>query len=106
MPYLGNFLILRGKALLGDAISHSVLPGIVLAFLVVGEIAPQSSLIGAIISASLGVMLIAAIRYTGIVEPGAAIGLTFTTLFAARGYPAGKLGYQPGAFGRRTCVIW
>ncbi|EBA07657.1 zinc/manganese/iron ABC transporter, permease protein [Sagittula stellata E-37] len=35
----GNFLLLRRQALIGDAISHTVLPGIVVAFLVTGTIA-------------------------------------------------------------------
>ena len=35
----GNFLVLRKQALIGDAISHVVLPGIVVAFLVTGSVA-------------------------------------------------------------------
>ena len=43
----GNFLILRRQALIGDAISHVVLPGIVVAFLITGTIAAVPMLIGA-----------------------------------------------------------
>ena len=43
----GNFLILRRQALIGDAISHVVLPGIVAAFLIAGTISATSMMIGA-----------------------------------------------------------
>ena len=43
----GNFLILRRQALIGDAISHVVLPGIVVAFLLTGVVAAVPMLIGA-----------------------------------------------------------
>ena len=43
----GNFLILRRQALIGDAISHVVLPGIVVAFLFTGVIAAVPMLLGA-----------------------------------------------------------
>ena len=43
----GNFLILRRQALIGDAISHVVLPGIVVAFLITGDVSTVPMLIGA-----------------------------------------------------------
>ena len=43
----GNFLILRRQALIGDAISHVVLPGIVVAFLLTGVVAALPMLLGA-----------------------------------------------------------
>ena len=43
----GNFLILRRQALIGDAISHVALPGIVVAFLVTGSISTWPMMIGA-----------------------------------------------------------
>lgn len=78
----GNFLILRKQALIGDAISHVVLPGIVVAFLVTGTVATMPMLIGAAGAAIVAVILIEAIRRLGRIEPGAAMGVTFTTLFA------------------------
>lgn len=78
----GNFLILRRQALIGDAISHVVLPGIVLAFLVTGTTSALPMLIGAGVAALVAVGLIEAIRHLGRIEPGAAMGVTFTTLFA------------------------
>jgi manganese/zinc/iron transport system permease protein len=78
----GNFLILRRQALLGDAISHVVLPGIVVAFLVTGVVAAIPMMIGAAAASLVAVALIEAVRRLGNVEPGAAMGVVFTTLFA------------------------
>ncbi|MBF9047022.1 metal ABC transporter permease [Rhodobacterales bacterium LSUCC0031] len=78
----GNFLILRRQALIGDAISHVVLPGIVVAFLVTGTVATMPMLMGAGAAALVAVVLIEAIRRLGRIEPGAAMGVVFTALFA------------------------
>ncbi|MCA0873586.1 metal ABC transporter permease [Seohaeicola saemankumensis] len=79
----GNFLVLRRQALIGDAISHVVLPGIVVAFLITGTIATLPMMLGAAGAAILAVILIEAIRRLGRIEPGAAMGVVFTTMFAA-----------------------
>ena len=78
----GNFLILRRQALIGDAISHVVLPGIVVAFLVTGTVAAIPMLIGSACAALVAVTLIEAVKRLGGIEPGAAMGVVFTTLFA------------------------
>ena len=78
----GNFLILRRQALIGDAISHVVLPGIVVAFLLTGAVAAVPMLIGAGLAAVVAVILIEAIKRLGRIEPGAAMGVVFTSLFA------------------------
>lgn len=78
----GNFLILRRQALIGDAISHVVLPGIVVAFLVTGVVSTWPMLLGAAGAALLAVILIEAVRRLGKIEPGAAMGVVFTSLFA------------------------
>lgn len=78
----GNFLLLRRQALIGDAISHVVLPGIVVAFLLTGTVAPLPMLVGAAGAAVVAVLLIEIIKRFGKVEPGAAMGVAFTTLFA------------------------
>jgi manganese/zinc/iron transport system permease protein len=80
---LGNFLVLRRQSMVGDAISHVALPGIVAAFLVTGEIAAVPMMIGAALAAFVAVLLIEAIRILGRVEPGAAMGVVFTAMFAA-----------------------
>lgn len=78
----GNFLILRREALIGDAISHVVLPGIVVAFLITGTVAAMPMLLGAAAAAILAVVLIEAVKRLGRIEPGAAMGVVFTTMFA------------------------
>ncbi len=79
----GNFLVLRRQALIGDAISHVVLPGIVVAFLVTATVSTLPMLLGAAGAAVVAVVLIEAIKRLGRIEPGAAMGVTFTALFAA-----------------------
>ncbi len=79
----GNFLILRRQALIGDAISHVVLPGIVVAFLLTGVVAAMPMLLGAAGAAVVAVALIELVKRIGQVEPGAAMGVVFTTFFAA-----------------------
>lgn len=78
----GNFLVLRRQALIGDAISHVVLPGIVVAFLATGAITSLAMMAGAAVAAVVAVVLIEAIRRLGRIEPGAAMGVTFTSMFA------------------------
>ena len=78
----GNFLVLRRQALIGDAISHVVLPGIVVAFLVTGVVAAWPMMLGAAGAAIIAVVLIEAIRRLGRIEAGAAMGVVFTAMFA------------------------
>ena len=77
MGLLSPFLVLKGWSLMGDAVSHAVLPGVVLAYLVGAPFA-----LGAVIFGFLAVGLIGAIRHTSRVKEDAAIGIVFTTLFA------------------------
>ncbi|MEE2721109.1 MAG: metal ABC transporter permease [Pseudomonadota bacterium] len=79
---LGNFLVLRKQALIGDAISHVALPGIVVGFLVAGSIATFPLMLGAMGAAILAAVLIETIRRVGGLESGAAMGVVFTTMFA------------------------
>lgn len=74
---LSCWLVLIGWSLMGDAISHAVLPGVVLAYLVGAPFA-----VGAVVFGFIAVMLIGAVRDTSRVKEDAAIGVVFTTLFA------------------------
>lgn len=78
---LGCFLIVRKMTLIGDAISHSVLPGIVLAFLITGTRDSVPMMIGAAALGLLTVFLIQLFQTSG-VQSDAAIGIVFTSLFA------------------------
>ncbi|MFN7629482.1 MAG: metal ABC transporter permease, partial [Pirellula sp.] len=79
---VGNFLVLRRLSLIGDAISHAVLPGIAAAFLWSGSRSQIVALIGAVAVGMITVWLTELIRRFGSVEESAAIGVVFTALFA------------------------
>lgn len=79
---LGPFLVLRRQALMSDAVSHAVLPGIVLVFVLFATRAPLPVIAGAAAFAVVCVLAIDALRSTGLVRADAAIGLVFPTLFS------------------------
>lgn len=74
---LSCWLVLVGWSLMGDAVSHAVLPGVVLAY-----IAGVPFAIGALVFGFGAVALIAGLRETSRIKEDAAIGIVFTTLFA------------------------
>lgn len=75
---LSCWLVHLGWSLMGDAISHAVLPGVVLAYIVGWPFA-----VGAVVFALLAVVLIGAVRTTSIVTEDTAMGVVFTGLFAS-----------------------
>lgn len=79
---LGSFLILRKMAMIGDAISHAVLPGIVLAFLISGSRDNIPMLLGAAATGVLTTLLIEVLHKKARLQEDASIGITFTWLFA------------------------
>lgn len=74
---LSCWLVLIGWSLMGDAVSHAVLPGVVLAYIVGAPFA-----LGAIVFGFAAVALIGVVRNTSRTKEDAAIGVVFTTLFA------------------------
>jgi manganese/zinc/iron transport system permease protein len=79
---LGNFLVLRRMSLLGDAISHAVLPGLAAAFLMSGSRNSSIMFIGAVLSGILTSWLTHWLGKHGGIDEGASMGVVFTTLFA------------------------
>lgn len=79
---LGVFLMLQKKAMIGDAISHSVLPGIVIAYLISGSRASFPMLIGAAAVGMLTTVLIEFLSKKARLQNEASIGITFTWMFA------------------------
>lgn len=78
----GAFLVLRHMAMMSDAISHTVLLGIVLAFFVVGELGHPLLMLGAAVVGVLTVSLVELLNKTRLVKEDAAIGLVFPALFS------------------------
>lgn len=78
----GNFLVLRRLSLLGDAISHAVLPGLAGAFLITGSRASLPLFIGAVIVGALTAFFTGWVARVGRVDEGASMGVVFTSLFA------------------------
>ena len=75
---LSCWLVLIGWSLMGDAVSHAVLPGVVLAY-----VAGVPFAVGAVVFGFVAVGLIGVVRDTTRIKEDAAIGIVFTTLFAA-----------------------
>ncbi len=79
---LGCYLILRRMAMVGDAISHAVLPGIAVAFLISGTRNSVPMLIGAAAVGMLCTVLIELFHKKARLQEDASIGISFTWLFA------------------------
>lgn len=78
----GCFLVLRRMALLGDAISHAILPGLALAFLFTQSRAPLPMLLGALVVGVLTAFLTSGLTRWARVPEDASMGVVFSTMFA------------------------
>ena len=78
---VGCFTFLRKRALLGDAVAHSVLPGVCLAFMITGIKHPLILLGGAVLSGWLSLVIIDGITKYSRIKADAAIGLTLSVFF-------------------------
>lgn len=80
---LGSFLVLRGNAMLTDAISHSIVFGIIVVWLLTSQISGPVQVLGAAVTGVLTVVLSELLARSRLVKMDAAIGLVFPALFAA-----------------------
>jgi len=78
----GTFLVLRKMALISDAISHSILPGLVLGFFITHDLSSPLLIIMAALSGVITVILVEFIQKTRLVKEDTAIGLVFPVLFS------------------------
>ncbi|MFQ3305014.1 MAG: manganese/zinc/iron transport system permease protein [Polaribacter sp.] len=78
----GTFLVLRKMALISDAISHSILPGLVLGFFITHDLNSPLLIIMAALSGVVTVVLVEFIQKTKLVKEDTAIGLVFPVLFS------------------------
>jgi manganese/zinc/iron transport system permease protein len=79
---LGCYLVLRRLSLLGDAISHAVLPGIVLAFVLSGQVTGLPIMLGAMVLGVLTAFLTQTLHQVGKVPEDSSMGVVYTALFA------------------------
>lgn len=79
---VGNLLILTRRAMAADALSHSVVPGVVIAVALTGLSGSAVVLAGGLAAAFAASGLVAFLTRIGRVEPGAALGIVFTSFFA------------------------
>ena len=78
----GTFLVLRKMALISDAISHSILPGLVIGFFITHDLGSPLLIIMAALSGVLTVVLVEFIQKTKLVKEDTAIGLVFPAMFS------------------------
>lgn len=79
---LGCYLVLRRMSMIGDAISHAILPGLVLAFLWTGSRNPLPMIGGAMVLGVLTAVLTQTLTQIGRVPTDSSMGVVFTSLFA------------------------
>ena len=78
----GTFLVLRKMAMISDAISHAILPGIVLGFFITHDLNSPLLILLAAFTGVITVVLVEFIQKTGLVKEDTAIGLVFPALFS------------------------
>ena len=79
---IGVFLILRRSAMMADAISHAILPGIVLGYFLADGPSLLLGFLGAVLASTLTVTLVAALQRSRKVDENSAIGIVFPAMFA------------------------
>jgi manganese/zinc/iron transport system permease protein len=79
---LGTFVVLRRQSLLGDAIGHAVLPGVVCGFLAAGAKSTPALLLGALCAGLLAAGMISLLRRTTVLKMSECMGVVFTGFYA------------------------
>ncbi len=117
---VGTFAVLRRRALVGDVLAHAALPGLCLAFLVLGTVQFAGLLVGALLSGLAGLALITLVCHATRTKEDAALGIVLSTFFGvgivllsivqqqASGGQAGLKSYifgQAGLMGRRDVYL-
>jgi manganese/zinc/iron transport system permease protein len=110
---IGNLLLLTRQSMLGDAISHAVLPGIIIGFWISGTRATAPMVAGAMLAAIGAALLIALVRRLARLESGAAMGVVFSGFFAlgivlieVSGAKAVDLDLDCVLYGQLETLIW
>lgn len=112
---LGTFAVLRRQSLLGDSISHAVLPGIILAFMLTGSRDPLILILGAAVVGWLATLSIMVIVNTTRIKQDASLALTLSVFFGfgmvlmtfiQRQPDAAAAGLQRFLFGQAAAIVW
>ena len=111
---LGAFAVLRRQSLLGDAVSHAALPGIVLAFMLTGSKAPLVLVLGAALAGWVAALLVMLVVRTTRIKTDTALGLVLSTFFGLgllllsvvqRTAGAGQAGLDRFLFGQAATLV-
>jgi len=111
---LGAFAVLRRQSLLGDAVSHAALPGIVLAFMLTGAKTPLVLMVGAALAGWAASLLVMLIVRTTRVKTDTALGLVLSVFFGGgmvlmsvvqRSAGAGQAGLESFLFGQAAAML-
>ena len=111
---LGCFAVLRRQALLGDAMSHAALPGVVLAFMLTGSRAPLALALGAAIAGWLGALAVLTIARMSRIKEDSAFGIVLSVFFAfgmvlltilQRSGQGGQAGLDKYLFGQAAALV-
>ncbi|MDF1863865.1 MAG: iron chelate uptake ABC transporter family permease subunit [Saprospiraceae bacterium] len=92
---LGSFIVLRNMALIGDALAHAILPGVVVAFLIVGH-STLGFFVGSVVAGLIAAIGITWVQQNVKTKNDAAIGIVFTAMFAIGVIGISKISRQPG----------
>lgn len=111
---LGSFAMLRRQSLLGDAMSHAALPGVILAFMLTGVKAPAVLMVGAAVACAAGVLLILSITRRTRIKEDASMGIILSVFFGfglllltwlQRTGTAGQAGLNSFLFGQAATLL-
>jgi manganese/zinc/iron transport system permease protein len=78
---LGSFAVLRRQSLLGDAMAHAALPGVVITFMITGLKSPAALMAGAAVACVLGVLLVIGIRRATRIKEDSSLGIVLSVFF-------------------------
>lgn len=92
---LGSFIVLRNMALIGDALAHAILPGVVVAFLIVGH-STLGFFVGSVVAGLIAAVGITWVQQNVKTKNDAAIGIVFTAMFALGVIGISKISRRPG----------
>lgn len=79
---IGNVLLFQKRAMLTDTLSHSIFPGLVLAYIITGTLASIALFIGALATCVIAAIIVHLIQKKSVLDSGIAMGITLTTMFA------------------------